>query len=1006
MKFRFESDLDYQLQAIASVTDVFKGQESCRTEFTVTSRTQLDGVIPGLNTAVLGIGNRLALTKNDILENVNGIQLRNGLPPCPAIESMNFTIEMETGTGKTYVYLRTIFELNRLYGFTKFAIVVPSVAIKEGVYETLRQTREHFRELYAGVPYHFFIYNSSKLGQVHNFAVNSNIEIMIMTVGAINKQDVNSLYKENERTGGERPIDLIKTTQPVLIVDEPQSVDGGLHGRGKVALEAMEPLCTLRYSATPLNKFNMLFRLDAVDAYDRKLVKQIEVASATISDAGNSPYVRLISCTNKGQELIATVELDTETATGRNRKEVVVRSGYDLERITKRSLYHGYRIGRINCAKQNKYVELVSSSNSVILIPGQAVNDVDPLALQRLMIRKTIMEHFDKEKRLNPKGIKVLSLFFIDEVAKYEKYDKAGNRVKGVYAHIFEDEYKNIIRLPGYAQLTEFTLDEEAANAYRGYFSIDRRRIGNRTVEEFRDTKTGESQADDDTYALIMRKKGELLGFASPVRFIFSHSALREGWDNPNVFQICALRDIRTVVERRQTVGRGLRLCVEQSGERIHDAGVNTLTVIAGESYEEFARNLQTEIEDATGIHFGVVVPYAFAQISVEQPNSIPQTFGVDASNKLWKCLIDAGYLSAEGKILESLRSALRDGNLSLPSEYSGQISDITGTLQKLAGGIPIRKRESRVDIKVSEEILNRADFQALWTRIKQKTIYNVDFDNEALVQRCIKALRDSPYIPSTTIQWQNANINIDRAGVTTGTVTSGETDVIAEQNVELPDLLTELEYRTYLTRRTLEKIVVKSERLDDFKQSPQSFIERAAHVINFAKSHAIVDGIKYQCINNDFYSQEIFKSGELTAYAEDVVKNTAKTVYDTVPCDSAVEKRFVDSLERADSIMVYAKLPQRFTISTPLGNYTPDWAILLNGNQGQRLYFVVETKGTIYTSELRSIEQDKINCGLKHFQELARDQSSPAEFFFPATKLEDLLRHVAGVAEPRSDTT
>lgn len=996
MKFRFDPCLDYQLQAIAAVTDVFKGQDLCKTEFTVAGDKQPNDVISGLSVAFLGVGNQLVLTKDDLRRNVNEIQLRNKLSPSPTLESMNFTVEMETGTGKTYVYLRTILELNRLYGFTKFAIIVPSVAIKEGVYETLRQTREHFRGLYAGVPYNYFLYDSSQLGHVRNFATNSDVEIMIMTVGAINKKDVNTLYKDNERTGGEKPIDLIRATRPIIIVDEPQSVDGGLQGRGKEALEAMEPLCTLRYSATPVNKYNMLFQLDAVDAYNRKLVKQIEVASAAISNAGNSPYIRLVSSSNKGRGVAATVELNADTANGPSRKQVVVQSGYDLEKVTKHTLYHGYCIGRIGCATNKEYMELLSPGNRVILTPDQAINDVDPLALQRLMIRKTIMEHLDKEKKLNSKGIKVLSLFFVDEVAKYERYDDKGSRVKGIYPQIFEDEYKKIMQLPGYAQLTKSTLDAEAANAYRGYFSIDRCRIGSHMVNELMNTRTGESQADDETYALIMKNKGELLGFASPVRFIFSHSALREGWDNPNVFQICTLRDIRTKVAQRQTVGRGLRLCVDQSGERVHDSDVNTLTVIASESYEEFARNLQVEIEVATEMQFGIIAPYAFASISVAEPNAAPHPLGIDASSKLWKYLVDGGYLSTEGKALESLRAALKSGDLSLPGEYSPQISDIKATLQKSIGGIPIKKRETRVDINVSEKVLNSPDFQELWSRIKQKTIYNVEFDNEVLVQKCIEALQDSPYIPPTTLKWQNTRINIDRAGVTTGTVSSGETDVIAEQNVELPDLLTELEYRTRLTRRTLKRIVVGSKRLDDFKQSPQVFIESAAHVINFAKSHAIVDGIKYRCIDNDFYSQEIFTSGELTAYAEDVVKDAKKTVYDTVPVDFGVEKQFVDDMEHSDAVTVYAKLPRRFTIPTPLGNYTPDWAILLNGNQGQRLYFVVETKGTLFTSELRPIEHDKIVCGLRHFQELAADASSPAEFE-EATKLDELLQRVAG---------
>jgi len=453
MKLHFEPDLDYQLQAIEAVCDLFRGQEICRTEFTVTR----DPADPQMRMAFaendLGIGNRLSLLDEELLKNLNDIQLKNGLPPSSTLASGDFTVEMETGTGKTYVYTRTIFELNKRYGFTKFVIVVPSVAIKEGVFKSLQITGDHFRALYAGVPFEYFIYDSAKLGQVRNFATSPNTQIMVVTVGAINKKDVNNLYKDSEKTGGEKPIDLVRATRPIIIVDEPQSVDGGLQGSGKRALDAMNPLCTLRYSATHMDKHHMVYRLDAVDAYERRLVKQIEVASATVQAAHNKPYVKLLSVSNKRGRISARVELDVKTAGGINRQEVTVLDGDDLEQTTWRALYANCRIGEIRVEKGNEYIELRVPGGEHFLRPGQAWGDVDQLSVQREMIRRAIREHLDKEKRLRPQGIKVLSLFFIDEVAKYRQYDADGNSVKGDYARIFEEEYLHAAKLPDYKTL-------------------------------------------------------------------------------------------------------------------------------------------------------------------------------------------------------------------------------------------------------------------------------------------------------------------------------------------------------------------------------------------------------------------------------------------------------------------------------------------------------------------------------------------------------------------------
>ncbi|AER66997.1 Type III site-specific deoxyribonuclease [Thermovirga lienii DSM 17291] len=992
MRLHFESNLDYQLQAIEAVCDLFRGQEICRTEFTVTQGA-IDGQLAlEYQGDALGIGNRLTLLDDEILKNLQAVQLRNGLPIDSTLRSGDFTVEMETGTGKTYVYLRTIFELNKRYGFTKFVIVVPSVAIKEGVYKTLQITEDHFKSLYAGVPFEYFIYDSAKLGQVRNFATSPNVKIMIVTVGAINKRDVNNLYKDSEKTGGEKPIDLIRATRPILIVDEPQSVDGGLKGKGKEALEAMNPLCTLRYSATHVHKYHMVYRLDAVDAYERKLVKQIEVAAATVEAGYNKPYVRLIKVQNKGNVISAVVELDVQTRSGVKRKEVTVYDGDDLKQTTGRNLYENYIIGEISVARDNQYMELRFPGGEEFLQPGQSYGDVDKNELARHMIRRTIKEHLDKELRLRERGIKVLSLFFIDEVAKYRKYDEDGNPIKGDYAQIFEEEFKRAVRQPKYRKLFEGeNIDLLVERIHNGYFSIDRKRIGGKTVELFKDT-TGESKADEDTYNLIMRDKEKLLSLDEPLRFVFSHSALREGWDNPNVFQICTLRDIRTERERRQTIGRGLRLCVDQSGRRVHGFDVNTLTVIANESYEDFARNLQQEIEEDTGIRFGVVEKHQFAAMHVVDEQDNEQPLGAEQSEELWRFFKDKGYLDNKDRVQDTLRVALKNETLELPKEMESYREEITAILKKAAGRLEIKNADERRTVKLRKEVYLSEDFKALWERIKHKTTYRVWFDNDKLIADCVKAVREAPQIRETRLEWRKADIAIGKAGVEGKEKEGADSATMNEQDIELPDLLTVLQDRTQLTRRSLLKIVMESGRLDDFRRNPQAFIDIVADAINKTKQLALVDGIKYQRLGK-YYAQELFEQEELSGYLKNMLENTKKSLYEHVICESDVERRFAEDMERHEAVKLYAKLPGWFKVPTPLGSYTPDWAVLVDTEEGEKLYFVVETKGSAYKSDLRNTERAKINCGEKHFNAIAQIHENHAKYIV-ANKFADVLSH------------
>jgi type III restriction enzyme len=995
MKLHFEPDLPYQAQAIEAVCDLFRGQEICRTEFTVT-RDALGGQHAlAFAQSDLGVGNRLTLLDDEVHTNLKDVQIRNGLAPSPSLASGNFTVEMETGTGKTYVYLRTIFELNKRFGFTKFVVVVPSVAIKEGVYKSLQIMEDHFRGLYAGVPFEFFQYDSSKLGQVRNFATSPHIQVMVATVGAINKKDVNNLYKDSEKTGGERPIDLIRATRPILIVDEPQSVDGGLEGRGREALGAMDPLCTLRYSATHADKHHMVYRLDAIDAYERHLVKRIDVASATVSSAFNKPYVQFIAPVTRGKSVVgAKVELDVDKGGVVRRQMVEVSPNDDLEQTTRRALYRDCRIGdEIRAKRGDEFMELRVPGGELYLRLGEAWGDVDPLAVQRQMIRRTVQEHLDKEKRLRPQGIKVLSLFFIDSVEKYRRYDEEGNAVKGPYAIIFEEEYRRLANHPDYRTLfEEVDLSRAAEEVHNGYFSIDKKGTWTDTAENNQSSRDSAERASN----LIMKEKERLLSMETPLKFIFSHSALREGWDNPNVFQICTLRDIQSERERRQTIGRGLRLCVNQQGERVRGFEVNTLTVIATESYEQFAEGLQRELEDpqtGIGIRFGVVEPHQFATIPVLTEDGRTLPLGVEQSKVIWEHLKTVGLVDARGKVQDALRQALKDDTLTVPEAFTAQLPQIKEVLRKLAGRLEIRNADERRPVRPREAVLHSPEFLALWDRIKQKTTYRVDFDNEKLIERCIQALADAPPITRARLQWRRADIAIGRAGVE-ATEREGASQVtLDEGDIQLPDLLTVLQDRTQLTRRTLQRILTESKRLDDFKRNPQQFIELAAEAINRNKRMALVDGIRYRRLDGEeYYLQELFEREELTGYLKNMLENTQKSVYEHVVYDSDTERAFADDLEKNSAVKVYAKLPARFRVPTPLGSYNPDWAVVVEQDGAARLYFVVETKGSLFLDDLRGKEDAKIRCGAEHFKTIAV-RERPAKYV-TARDVDDLMAY------------
>ena len=699
-------------------------------------------------------------------------------------------------------------------------------------------------------------------------------------------------------------------------------------------------------------------------------------------------YVRLVSVSNRRGSIRATVALDMEACAGVRRSEVTVQDGDNLEQTTGRAVYADCRVGEIRTAKDDQFMELRVPGEEQFLRPGQAWGDVDALAVQREMIRRTIKEHLDKEKRLRPQGIKVLSLFFVDEVARYRQYDGDGTQLKGDYARIFEGEYRRLAKHPDYQTLfREVDVSHAASEVHDGYFSVDKKGGWTDTAENNQVNRDNAERA----YTLIMKEKEKLLGLETPLKFIFSHSALREGWDNPNVFQICALRDIRTQRERRQTIGRGLRLCVNQEGQRLRGFDVNTLTVVAPESYEEFAENLQKEIEAETGIRFGIVEPHEFAALSVTAADGSAAPLGIEQSEALWAHLKSEGYIDPKGSVQDALRTALKDGTLKLPESLASQAGRIEAILRKLAGRLVIKNADDRRQVRPRQAVLHSPGFKALWDRIKHKTTYRVQFDNGALVESCIRGLREAPPIPKTRLRWRKADIAIGKAGVEATEREGAATVVLDETDIELPDVLTDLQDRTQLTRRTIRRVLVESQRLDDFKRNPQAFIEVAGQAINRCKRLAVVDGIKYQRLGDEYcYAQELFEQEELTGYLKNMLTETQKSVYEQVVYDSDTEGNFADGLEKNDAIKVYAKLPGWFTVPTPLGTYNPDWAVLVERDGSERLYFVVETKSGLFTDELRDKERAKIKCGKAHFKALEVGET-PARYVV-ARSVDDVL--------------
>ncbi|MFD2247296.1 type III restriction-modification system endonuclease [Pontibacter ruber] len=972
MKIKFEDKLDYQQEAIAAITGIFEGQETCRTNFSITPQATGQA---NLYQSDLGVGNKLTLLEDELLRNVQGIQTRFGQKQTKKLDKkdLHFSVEMETGTGKTYVYLRTIFELNKAYGFTKFIIVVPSIAIKEGTNKSLQITKEHFKGLYDNINYDFFTYDSQKLEQVRSFATNDYVQVMVINIDAFRKSftdpdketKANIIHRTNDKLSGYRPIDFIRETSPIVIIDEPQSVDAT--PKSKEAIRSLNPLCTLRYSATHREKHNLMYRLDSVDAYERKLVKQIEVASLEVQNFHNQAYIKLLKVDSKKSPTTATVEIDINQGGKVKRVTKVVKQNTDLMELTKRDVYEGYILKDIYCAPGNEYIDFTSQQHEVRL--GKAIGTVDEDVYKRQQIRKTIEEHLEKEIRLNPRGIKVLSLFFIDKVTNYRTYDADGNPQKGKYAVMFEEEYKKLISSTKYHSLFGEIKDKDelAAAVHDGYFSVDNK-------GKAKDTK-GDTSADDDTYSLIMRDKERLLSFDTKLRFIFSHSALKEGWDNPNVFQICTLNETSSEMKKRQEIGRGLRLAVNQDGERVRGFEVNTLTVMANESYQDFVDALQKEIAEEEGIRFGVVEDHTFANIVTgTDEDDQPTYLGQEASEKFYGYLLRKGYVDLKGKVQDDLRHDLRENKVEVPEEYEHVKPQIIRQLKKIAGNLNIKNANDRKKVSVNKGVLLSPEFEQLWSRIKYKTTFSVDFDSDKLVQKCVEAMQNQLVVGKGKFIFKKALTEASKGGLSAKEIHESAS-LIEQQSQPLPDIVSYLQNETHLTRKSIVDILIKSGKLDMFKNNPQRFIDEVIDIIRTQMRHFIVDGIKYEKLGDqEVYTQELFENEELFGHLRSDMVESTKSPYDYVIYDSAIEANMAQHFENSANVKVYAKLPAWFKIDTPLGTYNPDWAVLWDNEGQEKLYFVVETKGALSWEFLRPAEKAKIECGRKHYKALSDD--------------------------------
>ena len=1003
MKLQYKHQ-KFQADAAKAVVDVFAGQPYLTPTYLIdkgykAGQQQMQDVIADFT----GWSNQRIvpeLTDGLILEHIQKIQRTNQIEPSTKLEGRadgyNLTVEMETGVGKTYTYIKTMYELNRAYGWSKFIVVVPSVAIREGVYKSFQMTKDHFKYEYKK-EIRCFIYNSAQLTEIDRFASDNSINVMIINAQAFNAKgkDARRIYMKLDEFRSRRPIDIIAKTNPIVIIDEPQSVEGK---QTKERLKEFHPLLTLRYSATHKSDsiYNMIYRLDAMEAYNKRLVKKISVKG--ISESGSMAsdgYVYLESVNLSETDPTATLQFNVKMTSGVKPKSRICKIKDSLFAYSNEltEYQNNYVITSID-GRDNS----VTFLNGIKLYAGDVIGKTDEDQMRRIQIRETILSHLQRERELFYKGIKVLSLFFIDEVANYREYDAAGQPQNGKYARMFEEEYNDIISHLqirfGEEDYIQYINSIPAEKTHAGYFSVDGK-------GKMINSKVGRKETTSDdvsAYDLIMKNKELLLDRdpkRSPVRFIFSHSALREGWDNPNVFQICTLKQSSSDVRKRQEVGRGLRLCVNQDGERM-DANalgndvhnVNVLTVIASESYDSFAKGLQTELAEAVADRPKAVTPDLFIGKTIKDSNGNEQVIDPDTASAIHFDLIINGYIDKKGALTDKYYQDKADNAVKVAEEVADSAEAVITILDSIYNARslqPENARNNNVELHLDEEKLKSREFQELWKRINAKSVYTVDFDTDDLIRKTIAALDSKLRVSKVVFRVEKGSMDTikSKEALTSGEAFSKEEsdhyDVASSANSSVKyDLVGKIVEETGLTRKAVVAILqgIQAVTFNQFKDNPEEFIIKASAIINDQKATAIIQHITYNMID-ERYDTDVFTEPTIKGKLDTNAMKAKKHLYDHVVYDSTTERDFASELEVENDVAVYVKLPGSFYISTPVGKYNPDWAIAFYEGTVKHIYFVAETKGsndTLQMNHISPVEQAKIDCATKHFAAISSD--------------------------------
>lgn len=1004
MKLKFKVQ-PYQTNSVVSVIDCFAGQpmvSGITYRIDPGRKAQASAFEEGFKNA------DIALTDLQVLANIKEVQRRQNLPISDTLVTsagckFNLDVEMETGTGKTYCYIKTIFEMNKRYGWSKFIVIVPSIAIREGIYKSLQITADHFTESY-GKKVRFFIYNSKRLHELESFSSDAGINVMVINIQAFNARgaDNRRIYDELDDFQSRKPIDVIASNRPILILDEPQKMEGAATME---ALPKFKPLMILRYSATHKTQHNRVHRLDALDAYNQKLVKKISVRGIqTRGLAGTNAYLYLEGIDISKKAPVARIELEVQLKSGEIKRQLTrleFRDDLFAESGEMDQYRDGFTISQIDA--RNDTVEF---TNGVVLRAGEATGDVSERDIRRIQIRETIKAHLDKEKQLFAQGIKVLSLFFIDEVVKYRDYDRPDE--KGEYARVFEEEYE----LLKAEYLSELAIDNEAyrkhlaginaSRTHNGYFSIDKK------TNRLKDPALGARSVDSDdvdAYDLILKDKERLLSFGEPTRFIFSHSALREGWDNPNVFVMCMLKHSDNTISRRQEVGRGLRLSVDQHGDRmdhpavVHD--INVLTVVASESYKDFVSGLQKEIADTLSSRPRKATEAYFTGKTLTTESG-PVEITPAMAKQIYRYLVKNDYSDDADQISTAYHEAKEAGTLAeLPAELKPHTDQIFQLIDSVFSDAQLPKVEDGRKPKTNplNDNFEKKEFQELWARINQKAVYRVEFDSDELIRKCVSALdsqlRVTPLQYTVHTGIQGDEITDEQLKTGDGFKVTGST---TEQGGSVHslvkyDLIGKIAENTELTRKTAAEVLtgVAASVFGQFRENPEHFISEASRIIAEQKATMVIERLAYDGLS-ERYDVDIFTANQT---GQDFSKASAKLknhVYDYVVTDSDIERRFADELDASSEVVVYAKLPRGFLIPTPVGDYNPDWAISFREGSVKHIYFVAETKGTMSSMKLREIENTKIECARKFFDEIGRRVTEDRVKYDVVTSFEKLM--------------